>query len=160
MFVAQRAVLTNEAPFNYTLVWHLVARSKKFVHVECFLGTIMATHSFEQLHHELVVCNKTSYKKNLSSTKEKQLTWENDGFHGPGDQNMSVTILIAWFPTKGNYLNSKSKRKVCEYIATNITSYIIRVKLDFKQVFNKIQQLERTFCDAYDFSKKEKAALV
>jgi hypothetical protein len=47
------------------------------------------------------------------------------------------------------------KRKVCGIIAEYIISYNVKNKRDWKQVFNKIQHLERTFWDAYIFANKE-----
>jgi hypothetical protein len=135
----------------------------KYVHMACFISFIMAKTAFNDLDVDVIVCNKTCYEKYMSNKEEKAYSWDNDGFNGVDDPNSSVGILIGWLTTQGNYANiyrgknngGKSKRKVCGIIAEYINYYNVKNKRDWKQVFNKIEHLERTFPDPYIFANKE-----
>ncbi len=106
---------------------------------------------------EHVACTKLHHikaTKELSGGGEDQAeggrkgNWESDGKEGPTDPNASMSILLDWWMTEGNYSkfygkndNGVIKIQFCNIIATKILEETTGSQ-DIKSVLNKIQQIK------------------
>ena len=81
-----------------------------------------------------------------------ELTWTNNGKDGPKDPKTSQFYLVEWLSCEENYQRCRSdppgaltKFKVCEEIASMLSSKGIKIKWKGENVYNinnKIQHIE------------------
>jgi hypothetical protein len=112
-----------------------------------------------------VLCTKKCLDK-YQHEKTAKPGWHSDGKDGPDDNVNSLSILLDWLMTPGNYSlrwrgkckDGKSKSQVGKEIADLINDSGIRVKRTSQQVVCKIQHIERQFKSAHDFATSETGA--
>ena len=90
--------------------------------------------------------------------------WDCDGLNGPEDPTTSISILLKWWMTEGNYSmfcgknnHGITKKQFCDQIAAEIGQKT-KSKREGKSVLSKIQHIERTFREAHNFATSETGA--
>jgi len=87
----------------------------------------------------------------MAGTKASRF-WHSDGRNGPTDSTNSLSVLMNWFTTDGNYSRWRGGDKIT--IATSIVNMIheqVGVSRTKKQVINKITSIESDYRSASDW---------
>ncbi len=77
---------------------------------------------------------------------------------GPEDPNNSLNLLLEWMTTEGNYAHfcgnaeGKTKLKICKEVASLLKEKGVRVERSKKNIFDKIQALEKMFKVAHEWA--------
>jgi hypothetical protein len=149
------------------------AGCEKKVHMMCYQGLLLGKHEdLAPLPAGMVSCTKKCHEK---STKQaagggdgteggRKGGWDSDGLGGPDDPKTSVSILLDWWMTEGNYnkfcgKNNQGLKKI--QFANQLAEIMTREtksKRDGKNVLNKIQHIEKTFKEAHNFATSETGA--
>ena len=107
---------------------------------------------------ELRVCTKKCYialQKAWSGSKS--ILWTKDGRNGPSDPVNSMSILIDWLTTEGNFSlfwgnnEGKTKLAICEEVANIMKEKGIVGKRTGKLILDKILVIEKSFKVAHDW---------
>ena len=96
-----------------------------------------------------------------------RLLWTKDGKNGPDDPNTSMSILLKWLTTEGNYSKyrggstSHGKGKIywCSILSKEIKQAGIRKYRSPKAIKNKITNIEDSFKAAHDWAYQTGAGL-
>jgi hypothetical protein len=114
-----------------------------------------------KLNEDEVICGKRCFNHLCNSRKETARRVENSRFwhmDGPDEYHNSMSILMDWMTTHGNYRKWRggnkhsgvTKRRIAGEIATLIKQKI-NVNRDAKNIQNKIELLESQFKKATDW---------
>jgi hypothetical protein len=107
---------------------------------------------------ELRVCTKKCYialQKALSGSE--RILWTKDGRNGPTDPVNSMSILIDWLTTEGNFSRfrgnkeGKTKLAICEEVANIMKEKGIVAERTGKLILDKILVIEKSFKVAHDW---------
>ena len=108
----------------------------KMFHWDCYQEFILSKNKVEHFakSKDVIACTKKHFllaqKKGALDMIDgtRNIPWHMDGKEGKNDSNNSMSILIDWLTTPGNFncykgdnKTGKTKRKVCEEIAKKIS---------------------------------------
>ena len=139
----------------------------------CSQGILLKKHKLDELPGGRVACTKRCYEKAQKEAAGggeevdgggRKGNWDCDGLNGPDDPKTSVSILINWWMTEGNYnkfcgKNNNGIKKI--QFATELADKMSKettTQRDTKNVLSKIQHIERTFREAHIFATSETGA--
>lgn len=137
----------------------------KFVHLICYQGIVLRDKSgsdLPPLPDNHVCCTKACYSivtKSLSGSESNRGKWNSDGKGGPDDPHTSMKILLDWMTTEGNYSrfcgkdnNGVSKQQFASILAEKMRAETTSDTRNAKQVLDKIQRVESSFREAFEFA--------
>jgi len=90
------------------------ADCSRHLHFLCYEQLVKNKHSLSALVNghgvEMVVCTKRCYTKAAKEFSSEprvdeghRIDWDKDGLNGPSDATNSLSILLQWLMTEGNY---------------------------------------------------------
>ena len=96
-----------------------------------------------------------------------RLLWTKDGKNGPDDPTNSMSILLRWLTTEGNYNKyrggptsfGKGKIHWCTILSKDMRAVGIRKYRSPKAIKNKITNMEDAFKTAHDWANQTGAGL-
>jgi hypothetical protein len=121
----------------------------KLVHRICYKKKLSKSSVARTLIKDLVFCNLGHHDKFIKSHSEMELTWTNDEKDGPEDPKTSQYYLVELLSSEENcqcYCDPSgalTKMKVCEEIASMLSSKGTKNKWKGENVYNKIQHIEQ-----------------
>ena len=137
----------------------------KNVHAACYQRAILDKFKVDKLVDPvrkclLYVCSKTCYNKVEKTivNQPNRIPWDKDGKNGPEDPINSLSILLQWMLTEGNYNRFRGhdnggKRKVSFGVQLSLLMKEkgCRVECSGEAVLKKIQEIESKFIKAHDW---------
>ncbi len=132
-------------------------------HLACFHSLVVDHNNLDILKDASGAAVPCCTKKCYGTLEPKyngtsQLVWEKDGALGPEDPNNSLNLLLEWMTTEGNYAcfcgnaEGKTKLKICEEVASLLKGKGVQVEHSKKNIFDKIQALEKMFKVAHEWA--------
>jgi hypothetical protein len=138
----------------------------KEVHMACYQGLVLRKYNLEALESG-AVCTKKCYDKFLKdsrSAEDSRGSWHNDGKKGPDDPRTSMSILLEWWLTEGNYSKycgknngGVKKKEFAAKLAEKISNET-STKRDSKGIINKIRHIEDAWRRAHSFATSKTGA--
>jgi hypothetical protein len=128
----------------------------KRVHRICYEKQLSKSSVARILIRELVFGNLGHHDKLVKPHSEMELTWTNDGKDGPEDPKNSQHYLVEWLSSEENYQcyrdppGALTKMKVCDEIASMLSSKRNRNKWKGENVYDKIQHIEQKMKSCHD----------
>ena len=128
----------------------------KRVHRVCYEKQLSKSSVARNPIGEFVFCNLGHHDKFVKCHSEMELTWTNDGKDGTDDPKTSQFYLVEWLSSEENYQRyrdppgSLTKLKVCEEIASMLSSKGTKNTWKGENVYNKIQHIEQKMKSCHD----------
>jgi hypothetical protein len=142
----------------------------KQVHDVCYRVVIEMKHNLDGLvgttgsgGEELRVCTKKCYMalQRAMSGSEQRILWTRDGRNGPTDPVNSMSVLIDWLATDGNFSRfrgnngGETKLAICQEIADLMKEKGIVAERTGKLILDKIAVIEKSFKVAHDWINQQ-----
>jgi hypothetical protein len=148
----------------------------KVMHFACYERFVLLKNAIENPFPdkpETVFCTKLHLNRGSNYIKTddeafKNIQWDKDGKDGADDPNNSMSVLLDWLTSPGNYskykgdtsTGGKTKKKIADDIAQRINAVGVRKVRTAKAVISKIDQIIASYRKASDWASATGAGVL